>query len=1262
MFTHRRWNCSLVSAMAMIALPVLSIAGDNSAVGQIGQPTVLTLPAESVQGISQPLDATKTEVLATAGGKSISLPILADVNLIHGGTTPLGGGNSLQLRDACWSTALFRIDPAALAGASDFQAALQFKVHGVEKPGLAATFGLYRVLTDWSSEATWTKPSNDNDTVWNGLHPGTDFEAKPFAELHVDALQKNQEITIDGLADALTAWRDGKWPNNGFLLVMNGKALQCDIPSHEAGSNVGAMLLGGPTGGKILVKPNDALLDHVLLKPSKLAGASLVLTIAKAPKLTGPVTVQVMRALKPIDGNAVQPGVDFDPTPIASASVPEKLDKGDTITIDGLGDVLNQNASADKPDNGYLVMATSSSGDVPAISISGVLSHEGPAFAVTLPAYEHASLFQNDLKNQPNVYCVLKDGHLTYGGQRLRLWGVVGFPVADRLIKMGFNAQRVWEPRVSGNKTKNGLYTEESEKRGEPQPYTKGDGSFTDTADKYFADLKSRGMFVMFGTLGIMMPVPPLADDDSFIAPAHDSSFDASDWKDWKQAVTAKGFNGNQMAYLDDRLKAIKERSAKNLLTHVNPYTGKAYGQDEAIAIYEMGNEVGFPRAVIEGLTTNWPAYFRSELQRKWNAWLKEKYANDGALTAAWGKLNPGESLGDGSVKAAPDLTNRVQYPKARGEDFVHFVIDTTDHWNQRFRSYCRTLAPTGVGVNVVPFSFDTRYRPNLQWDFTDSRGEANSFGMYYWYLDSALTKPPASYLIDSGTVQGSATVMYETNIGRPDKYRAEYPFRLAALASWQDWDAIFWHYWGPVDGQSDEVYLTTPLQYERVEHYWAAVIQENDPVLCSAFALAGRIFLNHDLHTAPNPITFDVGSKALYSFDYANGLDLARPTFSGGATMNIDPSKPSGVSANGGPLPEGPRLTGAVAMGDQVIWDWPNGRMIIDTPMAKAYVGKFTGPYKFKDGIEVGDVNTPFVAFGMVSADGKPLVGANGSKRVYVTAVFDARNTGFQFNWNVQGGPIEMAKAVSNRGHPPVIQDAVNYTIWFPTALDGHFDGYDFAARKCESQTIASTNRIAHAGQSLFMGVISIDHRGAGATVPAIAAPEIAAVVKPAEPSDKSATTQEAGGSLASSDSTLWNPFPNLSWNLNYDNSHRFLRESTVIFSSISPEDLTNHPQKTITLSDAQLPDLWNAPADVQFNFDSDHLQSITATLKQPPPFEQAAADFAKRFGPANQKQLGTQYERSLAQWNDAGNGLSVTLTESQGTMQVLLTKKGAS
>ncbi|MEI6501074.1 MAG: carbohydrate binding domain-containing protein, partial [Armatimonadota bacterium] len=73
---------------------------------------------------------------------------------------------------------------------------------------------------------------------------------------------------------------------------------------------------------------------------------------------------------------------------------------------------------------------------------------------------------------------------------------------------------------------------------------------------------------------------------------------------------------------------------ARDLLTHLNPYTKTRYVDEPAVAIVEINNE--------NGLLSQWgaldamPAVYRDELQKQWNAWLKGKYADQAALVKAW--------------------------------------------------------------------------------------------------------------------------------------------------------------------------------------------------------------------------------------------------------------------------------------------------------------------------------------------------------------------------------------------------------------------------------------------------------------------------------------------------------------------------------------------------------------------------------------------------------------------------------------------------
>ena len=1023
-------------------------------------------------------------------------------------------------------------------------------------------------------------------------------------------------------------------------------AVRIDPLSQPAGAKV--VTLGGESSGQLLVEFDTAQLKKLVLKPEDLLDASLRLTLHK-PGKAALTAVQTLHDI-PKGAAALKEGADFDANPLATCDLTTQADSIVKIPF-AAGALLH--AAEGHAMLGLLVRAQTGS------SIE-VNEKAGVQIELNLRPCAHAELFPMDVTPRDGIYAHLENGHILYGGKRLRLWGVVGYPTPDRLVKMGFNAQRVWEPNPNFNHKDAGFYAEDSIKLGEPVTYTKGDGSKLDKTDQHFAELKRRGIFVMFAALQNGMPVSPLAADDSFIAPGHDPISTADDWEAWKAAVLTPKAPGAQekwgddpkLGFVDERIFAVRKRAAKNLLNHVNQYTGKPYGQDECIAVYEVFNEDGFAKFALEGGCEQFPPFFHAKYQQRWNDWLKAKYTDDATLLAAYGKVEPGENLKSGTLKPGPTVDKQANVPPARAEDFFHFVLDLTDKYNQDFRTYCRAQAPAGVGVNVAPFSFDTQYRPSLPWNFTNSRGDVNCFGMYFWDLSSALNRPPSAYVLENSTIDGCASILYETNQARPNPCRAEFPLKLAALAGWQDWDGVIWHYWGPSDA-ADEAYLNTPLAYMNVDHYWTAVHHQNDPVMCASMALAGQIFLHGFVHPAPKPAIAELGSKAIYSYGVYNGVPINQLTFTSGAKMRLDPKKPVAMTIDGAPQ-AAPHITTAVATGDEIIWDWPNARLIIDTPTAKAYVGKPSGTYRFKDGIALGNVSTPFVAFSMISADGKKLTGPDASQRIDIIAVADARNTNFKFNWDVQGGPVEMAKAIADRGRVPVIVDAVGYSLWFPTALDGRVTAYDFALRNIGEQTVAG-NQIIRDGATPFTSVLTITSRGAAATSPDTTTPiaTSVAVATSADANESKKPTDSAGTAEGP-----WRPIPDLAWKTNYAGAQDFLRKSKLVYTSISAIDTTDKPAKTLTLTDAVLPTLWDAAADLEIAFDGSGAKSVNVTFKRPPAFAKAAADLKKQFGAPIELKEGAQFDRSVARWENT-KGLNVFMTESQGILKVQFTRR---
>lgn len=1168
-------------------------------------------------------------------GQQLALPMSADTSIWRDKDNDQSKENSLILRVGRQGEVLLRPDLSLLPpNAKIAKATLQAFVGWKERPG-SAQITLFRVTSDWAENATYAKPFPTQNQVWNGLKADTDYTATPLATYQSQSIEKGG-IAFEGLESVVTQWQSGAAANHGFLLQFKGgSANQVHLDAREAKErSANALILGGPDDAKIVLSPNTALLQSVPLRPDEVKDATLRLQFpdAPAPNQRAGISVAVFRALKAPPATGSASALAYDPKPVSVTPL-SALDSEKWLRIPGVLPAVQ---------SGALVVALQNDTKTPLkplIVSDRSDAKKQPLLEIAIINHPNVQLFGNAVKPQPNVYTVMRDGHLSYGGQRLRLWGVVGYGDPARMRKMGFNAQRVWNPtsQLGGGTSASGageFYTVESARRGLPGPFQKGDGSKLDIADKHFAALKANGMFVMFAALTGTMPLDPALQDDSFLA-------GGDDWAQWKAEVLASK-NKDSLAraaiYFDPRFQRLKLQHAGNLLNHLNPYTGKKYGEDEAIAVYEMWNEQGFMKRVLEsGLAL--PPYFEAQAQKQWNDWLKARYPTEKELRAAWGSLKDGESLDTGSIRMAPIISQRADYPSERASDYIRFLESKEAAFHRTFVDFCRSQAPQGVGVNVAPFSFDTQYKPSVQWPYSKSRGEVNSFGMYYWNLDSQLTRPPSMYVIDANRIEGRASILYETNQGRPSPYRAEFPLRLATLSAWQDFDGVFWHYWGAGGQKSDEAFLVSPLPHISATHFWSGVHHEADPVMTSSMALAGQIFLSGAIQPAPAPQTIRVGKEGIFSFDLSNGVDARNATFARGSQLRFEPEGDFKVKIEG----ETPAPTaGAVRAGDEIVWDYANGRLLVDTPTAKIYVGKTAPSHRFKDGITLSGFSSPFIEWAMISADGKPLTGPGATQKALVTAQFNAENSGFDYDWSVSGSPTQQAKGFRSVGTAPVIVDKIDYTLSFPTRLNADYTTYDFALRQKSAQKIADSSTLRVRNSDAWMGVLDFTARGAAAT-------------PLAENGTPRPTLTSRGASIAAPTdarlASVFNPLPNLSWGDNYATSHRTIRDAAFVKTGVSAEDSSVAGDKTITLTEAEV--FLDLPADIDVAFTGGAMRSITATFKRPPLLREAATALSAKLGaPTEQKIVGDQTKEDFVRWtliNPAAN-VDVRLAESQG------------
>ena len=113
---------------------------------------------------------------------------------------------------------------------------------------------------------------------------------------------------------------------------------------------------------------------------------------------------------------------------------------------------------------------------------------------------------------------------------------------------------------------------------------------------------------------------------------------------------------GKSIDKINDQMIRMQRDYASALLKHVNPYTRTSYAKEPCVAIVEINNE----NTLLELKMASLPPYYRAEVLKKWNQWLKARYGSSEKLAAAWGGR---EELG-ANVLPAQLATQGGQYLK----------------------------------------------------------------------------------------------------------------------------------------------------------------------------------------------------------------------------------------------------------------------------------------------------------------------------------------------------------------------------------------------------------------------------------------------------------------------------------------------------------------------------------------------------------------------------------------------------------------------
>lgn len=417
----------------------------------------------------------------------------------------------------------------------------------------------------------------------------------------------------------------------------------------------------------------------------------------------------------------------------------------------------------------------------------------------------------------------------------------------------------------------------------------------------------------------------------------------------------------------------------------------------------------------------------------------------------------------------AEGVYDRDDFNRQRGADVLEFF---TGLLIEHKRAEYEAFKQNGKSARLSPLLLDTGEAYHIQSLYLHQHGDAVATCTYMTGLhhdpdhprfpwNSGLEEPPKLAWdvpwAETHRVPGKPHFVYEVGIENPVKYRTEFPYRVVALAAIQDFDIVCWH----VDTNRLEDSSDPDRYHQRMDYTHPASPHPDglhyryDEVLSAAIATAGQIFKSGLLATTPQPTEYIFGRNTLYepdSMDYAKsygdlGHTFAPTTYRFGSRMRVDPNRLEDAVI-GPTRHRGVFETSPIQPTDEISFDWRRGQLRLDAPGAVSFSGFLidsNDPITFMNAnVEVSDVavinpstvaypiddDERYIAFGLVSLDGKPLTETNQALMSLVSTSF---NTGFamdheqvraEYLWQRNPG------AIVSRGEGPAQVARVEATV----------------------------------------------------------------------------------------------------------------------------------------------------------------------------------------------------------------------------------------
>ncbi len=310
------------------------------------------------------------------------------------------------------------------------------------------------------------------------------------------------------------------------------------------------------------------------------------------------------------------------------------------------------------------------------------------------------------------------------------------------------------------------------------------------------------------------------------------------------------------LAVINDKAYENWKSFARNLLTHVNPYTQRAYKDEPGLAWLSLINE---------GNLGNYLDLIREipEFRQAWNRWLVGQYHDRTGLATAWGAiLRDDEDPSNGSVRLDGDIYS----PDLRTRDVVRFLNDIElDFLNARTRFLREEIGTQALVTNMNAWTnhvVGQRVRAEMGYVDDHFYVDHPEFIEQPWRLPSRCpnTSPVAAGA--SGGRQITFTRLFdrpfslsEYNYSAPGRYRGVGGILTGSMGALQGWGVI-WRF--AYSHNRDDLFQPGRLDYFNMV---------SDPLSQAAERASICLFLRGDMQPAPRSLTIAMTPQ-----------DLARP------------------------------------------------------------------------------------------------------------------------------------------------------------------------------------------------------------------------------------------------------------------------------------------------------------------------------------------------------------------------------------------------